>query len=114
MTPHNTTLHNNRIHELHWIEQLLGRVQSIEGKLSGVEELLSALLDRLEQRHCHKRFWTTEEVAELMDVSPFTVRTHWIGKGRLPAQKTESGRWLIPDEAVQSLKRGEPLDPPTH
>ncbi len=106
---------NNRFHDVPLLEQLLRRTHSIEDKLTALENTVAAAFERLGKKTNERTWWTTVAFAEVMDVSPFTVRTHWIAKGRVPgARKTDGGRWLIPDATVQALLRGEPLDPPTH
>lgn len=62
-------------------------------------ERIESALDHLTRQQMVKEFYTTEEVAEFVGRSPYTVR-EWCRAGRVSAQKRRCGRgrskeWMI-------------------
>lgn len=52
-----------------------------------------------------KQTMSTAQVAELFDVSTYTVRT-WVREGKLTATKSDTGRWVFDrDEVMEMLNR---------
>jgi transposase len=56
-----------------------------------------------------KDFYSTDEVAEILDKAEFTVR-EWARRGRINAQKRRSGRgryrsWVISHEELKRIER---------
>lgn len=51
-----------------------------------------------------KRFYTTGEVAKILDVAASTVWL-WCKEGKIRAYKTPGGQYRIPFEEVERLKR---------
>ncbi len=81
--------------------------------LQAVEALASevrALKERLDGRDSPditKQWYSTNEVAELLGRSRFTVQQHWCNKGRIDCEKDpRSGHWRIPASEVQRLQDG--------
>jgi Helix-turn-helix domain len=80
---------------------------STEGLLKSFDERLAAIqagLSTLIQRRAVKEYYSTEEVAKLVDRDPYTVR-EWCRYGRLRAVKRNCGRgkspeWSIPHEEL--------------
>ncbi len=90
--------------------------QSVDGLTTEVKELATqfkALVDRLDGRDSPspaKQWYSTNEVAALLGKSPYTVRQHWCGKGRIECEKDpDSGRWRIPAKEVGRLQEGGSL-----
>lgn len=50
------------------------------------------------------KFYTTEEVAKILNVTPAAVR-YWARKGKIKAVR-EGEKWLIPEEEVERLRKG--------
>ena len=51
-----------------------------------------------------KKFYTTGEVARMFGVAPSTVWL-WVKEGRIHAIRTLGGRYRIPADEVERLKR---------
>lgn len=72
---------------------------------------IKATLDGLVQERQIKDWYTTEEVASLLEKAPFTVR-EWCRMGRVSAEKRSCGRgysqeWVIShDELTRIRNRG--------
>jgi hypothetical protein len=69
-------------------------------------------LDRIErlliERKTIKDWYTTEDVADILDKSDYTVR-EWCRLGRVNAKKRESGRgqyseWMIAHEELERIR----------
>ncbi len=79
-------------------EELVGRLDRIEG-----------LLESLLQRDQIRDWYTTEQFAQLVGKSEYTVR-EWCRLGRIRAEKKGSGRgkhqsWVISHEELQRFQR---------
>jgi hypothetical protein len=84
---------------------------SVEERLDRIE----AMLVRLMERQTVRDWYTTEQVAQAVGKSEFTVR-EWCRLGRIHAEKRRSGRgahpaWIISHEELQRFQR-EGLLPP--
>ncbi len=82
-------------------------------RLDRIEQILQALV---EQRTL-KEWYTTAEVAKLLDKAEFTVR-EWCRLGRIQAKKKNCGRgvageWIISHEELTRI-RNEGLLPDPH
>jgi Helix-turn-helix domain len=82
--------------ELH-VGDLLHRLHQIE-----------AALNLLLNQHKVKDFYSTDEVAEIVDKAPFTVR-EWARLGRIKAEKRQCGRgtsreWMISKDELDRLQ----------
>ncbi len=83
------------------IAALLERLERIEGKL-----------DRLADQRVAKEFYTTDEVAELLGRSGYTVR-EWCRKGQVKAEKAANGRgWLVSHAELERLRNYGPRPEP--
>jgi len=80
-------------------------MQEILDRLERIENTLKLLV----QRQTVKDFYSTDEIAEILDKAEFTVR-EWCRRGRIRAQKRRSGRgkfqsWVIAREELQRIER---------
>jgi hypothetical protein len=83
-------------------QDMAQRLARIEAKLDGL----------LIERQNEKEWYRTDEVAEILGKSDFTVREKWCNQGRIEAVKDEeSGKWKIPGHEVQRLRNGGSLRP---
>ena len=78
---------------------------TLEERLVKIESMLVMLVERQTVRE----WYTTEQVAQLVGKSDFTVR-EWCRLGRIHAEKRRSGRgahpaWIISHEELQRLQR---------
>lgn len=69
---------------------------------------IESALDRLLQQKTVKEWYTTEEVAAIVNKAPFTVR-EWCRHGRIHAMKRDCGRgktkeWIISHEELMRLQ----------
>ena len=83
----------------------------VNGRLAVIEDLLKWMSERLEATQIVKEYYTTLEVARILQKKPYTVR-EWCRLGRVNAQKAFSGRgldeeWRIShDELVRIQNEG--------
>ncbi len=80
-------------------------VRTVEDRLSKIETLLVALV----QRQQFQDWYDIEEFARLVDKAPFTVR-EWARHGRIRAEKRRSGRgahasWVVSHAELQRYRR---------
>ena len=78
--------------------------QDIDNRLERIEELLASLLDRATK----KEFYSTSDVARILNRSEWTVR-EWCRLGRVWASKKETGRgvakeWIISHEELVRIQ----------
>ncbi len=78
---------------------------TVEERLERIEAMLTLLVERQTVRE----WYTTEQVAELVGRSEWTVR-EWCRLGRIHAEKRRSGRgahpaWIISHEELQRFQR---------
>ncbi len=92
---------------------VLDRLDELCRRLDRIEAALETLLSQQVQ----KDWYTTDEVAEILDKAPFTVR-EWCRLGRVDADKRASGRgstqeWIISHEELQRIRNHGLLPLPT-
>lgn len=73
-------------------------------RLTQIEEVLTTIT----KQNTIKDFYSTEEVAEILDRAPFTVR-EWCRQGRVNAEKRDCGRgtsqeWIISHAELQRVR----------
>jgi hypothetical protein len=78
---------------------------------------IESALDRLLQQKTVKEWYTTEEVALIVNKAPFTVR-EWCRHGRVHAAKRDCGRgrakeWIISHEELSRLQTNGLLPEPS-
>lgn len=83
-------------------------IARLDARLSGVEDVLVALRDYLEERKTVKESYTTTEAAALLGKRPYTVR-EWCRLGRIHAVKAMCGRggeveWRISHEELERFR----------
>lgn len=86
-------------------DERLERIEAIGNRLDRIEAMLSTLISQRTVRE----WYTTEQVAELVGRSEWTVR-EWCRLGRIHAEKRRSGRgahpaWIISHEELQRFQR---------
>ena len=83
---------------------LLGqRLAALEEKVGDVHQVM--LAQRVE-----KEWYTTNELAEALDKSQYTIQERWCNDGRIECEKApESGKWRIPGHEFQRLVAGGAL-----
>ena len=84
---------------------LLERIDQLLARFSKVE----SALDQLVQQNTIKDWYTTSEVAVILDKAEFTVR-EWCRLGRMRAEKRMSGRgaypaWVISHQEMLRYQR---------
>ena len=72
------------------LREELGRV---EGRLAAMEAMLKSISDRVEANPAEKEYYTTLEVARILQKKAYTVR-EWCRLGRINGEKAHSGRGL--------------------
>jgi len=86
--------------------------QDLVERLARIEEKVADIHSLLVEKKNEKEWYRTDEVAEILDKSDFTVREKWCNQGRIEAVKDqETGKWKIPAHEVQRLRNGGNLRP---
>lgn len=85
-------------------QTLLDKIDQFSKRIGRLEELIEGR---------RKSNFTVSEVAKLTERSPYTVRTHWIGKGLLRAEKLNGGKLLINAEELERFLASAKLGPVT-
>jgi predicted trehalose synthase len=83
-------------------------IARLDARLSGLEDVLAALRDFLEERKTVKESYTTAEAAAILGKRPYTVR-EWCRLGRIHATKAMCGRggeveWRISHEELERFR----------
>ncbi len=83
-------------------------IARLDARLSGVEEVLVAVREFLEERKTVKESYTTAEAAAVLGKRPYTVR-EWCRHGRVNATKALCGRggedeWRISREELERIR----------
>ncbi len=83
--------------------------------LVALTERMTAIEERLKAIHLgqiEKDWYTTEEIAALMNRAPWTVR-EWARHGRIRAKKRSgTDRWVVSKEELDRLMNNGLLPPP--
>jgi hypothetical protein len=77
-------------------------------ELAQIKVTLATLLNLLETQRTRKDWYTTEEVGEILDRDPYTVR-EWARLGRIRAEKRAGGRgrakeWVVSHEELVRIQ----------
>jgi len=85
---------------------LLGqRLTTLEEKVGEIHQVILA-------QRVQKEWYTTNELAEALDKSHFTIQERWCNDGRIECEKDpNSGKWLIPGQEYRRLVGGGALKP---
>ena len=96
------------------VQTLMGlqkQLAEINEKVAGLQDLeclpgeIEELKEVLHSVSSQKDFYSTQEVADLMGVSPFTVQTRWCAEGRIECEKDpKTRRWRIPGTEYERLR----------
>lgn len=81
---------------------------TVLAELAQIKSTLAALLSLVEAQRSRKDWYTTEDVGEVLDRDPYTVR-EWARLGRIRAQKRPCGRgrakeWVISHEELERIR----------
>ncbi len=81
---------------------------TLMAELAEIKVTLAALLDLVASQRTRKDFYTTEEVGEILDRDPYTVR-EWARLGRIRGQKRAGGRgrakeWVVSHEELERIR----------
>jgi hypothetical protein len=103
------------------LREELGRV---EVRLATMEALLKSISDRVEANQAVKEYYTTLEVARILQKKAYTVR-EWCRLGRINGEKAHSGRGVddewrvsheelvrIQNEGLLSIEKFSRVSPP--
>ena len=81
-------------------------------RLTHLEQLVTEIHQIVQDERVEKEWYTTNEVAKLMEVSQYTVQERWCNRGRIECEKDpETGKWRIPGQEFRRLKSGGGLLP---
>ncbi len=95
-------------------EDLKSIRQMIEERFTVLEGKLTEIYEAVLQWKTEKEWYTTTEVAEMMDKSQYTVQSRWCSEGRVECEKDpDTGRWRIPGQEYRRLESGGELLPKT-
>ncbi len=99
-------------HDGSTLQRVLKILDSFDGRLRSLEEMLAAVSHAVSCRQSEKEWYTTAELANLLDKSDFTVREKWCNQGRIECEKhPDSGKWRIPASELHRLQNGGALKP---
>ena len=93
-------------------------IHALSGELLGRLNRIESALEQLLRQYTVKDWYTTEEVASIMNKAPFTVR-EWCRHGRINAAKRDCGRgktkeWIISREELMRIQSAGLLAEPSH
>lgn len=79
----------------------------LDRRINGLGELVEQMHELLLNQRAEKEWYTTNELAEAMGVSQYTVQERWCNQGRIESEKDpESGKWRIPGAEYRRLIAG--------
>jgi hypothetical protein len=94
------------------VEQLANALNLIEKRLGNLEDMVAKMRLAMTERQAEKEWYSTAELAKLLDKSDFTVREKWCNQGRIECEKDpDSGKWRIPASEVCRLRNAGGLRP---
>jgi len=86
---------------------VLEAIRGLERQVVFLSSEIAILKELLDGKSSVKDWYSTAEVAELMNISQYTVQQRWCNAGRITCEKdAESGKWRIPGEEFERLRRG--------
>ena len=91
---------------------LIQSLLSLGQRLTSLEQKVSEIHGLLLDKKTEKEWYRTDEVAEILGKSDFTVREKWCNQGRIEAEKdADTGKWRIPGHELHRLRNGGGLRP---
>ncbi len=88
----------------HEILRCLGKIQS---EISAIADRMHSMESRLDELTIQKDWYSTSDLAELMNVTRHTVQERWCNQARIECEKdSATGQWRIPAHEFERLKRG--------
>jgi hypothetical protein len=82
-------------------EQILALLNSIDERLAALEG---------SGRQPARQWFSPDEAAGMLGRKPYTVR-EWCRQGRVPSERSETGKRMIPAAEVERLRAGGALAP---
>jgi hypothetical protein len=91
-------------------------MNDIDERLTRIEKTLESLEELLRTQRTAKDWYTTSELAKLLNRDPYTVR-EWARGGRIHATKRQTGRgkskdWCVSHSELQRIRNNGLLPPP--
>ena len=81
-------------------------------RLTTMEEKVAEIHQVVLNQRVQKEWYTTNELAEALDKSHFTIQERWCNDGRIECEKDpNSGKWRIPGIEFRRLVGGGALKP---
>ena len=91
---------------------ILQAVMLLGQRLTALEEKVGEIHQVVLAQRVQKEWYTTNELAEALDKSHFTIQERWCNDGRIECEKDPtSGTWRIPGSEYRRLVGGGALKP---
>jgi hypothetical protein len=96
----------------HRLDILLQSILMLGQRLLALEEKVADIHKVVLSQRVEKEWYTTNELAEALDRSQYTIQERWCNDGRIECEKDpESGKWRIPGHEYRRLVGGGALRP---
>ena len=87
--------------------EILRALHHVGQRLVGLEQAVTNIQAVLQHPQVRKEWYSTAELAELLNVSQYTVQERWCNQGRIECAKDpDTGKWRIPAHEVHRLQAG--------
>ncbi len=86
-------------------------LRELNRRTAKIESAVEAMQQLLESQQIEKEWYSTADVADIMDVKQYTVQERWCNQGRIECMKDDNGKWRIPGSEVRRLRGGGGLAP---
>jgi Helix-turn-helix domain len=91
-------------------EPLVCTLAAFDRRLAGIEQAVEEVRRLIQSQPAEKLWYSTQELAEAMGVSSYTVAERWCNQQRIECVKDEeTNRWRIPGHEFRRLVQGGPL-----
>ena len=88
-------------------DAITASLQALEHRVAELAARMEELIGSVSVATQPKEWYTTAEVAALMQVTRHTVQERWCNQGRIECEKDAStGKWRIPGYEYDRLRRG--------
>lgn len=89
------------------LTQQLHTLLAVAAKVDGIFFAMNEIREKITGTPKCKDWYSTAELAKAMNVTAFTVTTHWCNRGRIECEKDpDTGRWRIPGQEYLRLIQG--------
>jgi hypothetical protein len=83
----------------------------VSQRLSTLEKKIDEIHGVIMDQRIQKEWYTTNELAEALNKSQYTIQERWCNDGRIACEKDpESGKWRIPGHEYRRLVGGGALN----